>query len=127
MTAPARLDITDREEFDLLEPEIGQTFLIGEGAGHRYRAPEGATRLFPDAAAWRRSCPIGGGHDHSWSAACATSWNPTRNRTRRAVERTVPFGLICFSVVTAWYALHGHCVDDVASHRTPLVHHEDRA
>jgi hypothetical protein len=30
------------------------------------------------------------------------------NRTRRAVERTVPFGLICFSVVTLWYALHGH-------------------
>ena len=25
-----------------------------------------------------------------------------RNRTRRTVERTVPFGLICFSVVTAW-------------------------
>ena len=41
-----------------------------------------------------------------------------RNRTRRAVERTVPFGLICFSVVTLWYALHGHAPDDVASHRT---------
>jgi uncharacterized membrane protein (UPF0136 family) len=36
-----------------------------------------------------------------------------RNRTRRAVERTVPFGLICFSVVTLWYALHGHAPDDV--------------
>ena len=41
-----------------------------------------------------------------------------RNRTRRAVERTVPFGLICFSVVTVWYALHGHAPQDVASHRT---------
>jgi hypothetical protein len=41
-----------------------------------------------------------------------------RNRTRRAVERTVPFGLICFSVVTVWYALHGHAPDDVAGHRT---------
>ena len=41
-----------------------------------------------------------------------------RNRTRRAVERTVPFGLICFSVVTLWYALHGHAPDDVATHRT---------
>jgi hypothetical protein len=40
-----------------------------------------------------------------------------RNRTRRAVERTVPFGLICFSVVTLWYALHGHAPADVASHR----------
>ena len=40
-----------------------------------------------------------------------------RNRTRRAVERTVPFGLICFSVVTLWYALHGHTPDEVAGHR----------
>jgi hypothetical protein len=30
----------------------------------------------------------------------------------------VPFGLICFSVVTLWYALHGHAPDDVTSHRT---------
>jgi hypothetical protein len=41
-----------------------------------------------------------------------------RNRTRRAVERTVPFGLICFSVVTVWYALHGHAPQDVTGHRT---------
>jgi hypothetical protein len=40
-----------------------------------------------------------------------------RNRTRRAVERTVPFGLICFSVVTVWYTLHGHCASDVVRHR----------
>src|SRR6185503_7821576 len=40
-----------------------------------------------------------------------------RNRRGRAVERTVPFGLLCFSVVTLWYALHGHAPDDVASHR----------
>jgi hypothetical protein len=42
----------------------------------------------------------------------------TRNRTRRAVERTVPFGLICFSVVTIWYTLHGHAPQDVTGHRT---------
>jgi hypothetical protein len=41
-----------------------------------------------------------------------------RNRQRRAVERTVPFGLICFSVVTVWYALHGHAPQDVTGHRT---------
>jgi hypothetical protein len=40
-----------------------------------------------------------------------------RNRTRRAVERTVPFGLICFSVVTVWYTLHGHAPEDVTGHR----------
>jgi len=32
-------------------------------------------------------------------------------------ERTVPFGLICFSVVTVWYALHGHAPDEVTGHR----------
>jgi 3-oxoadipate enol-lactonase len=37
---------------------------------------------------------------------------------RRAVERTVPFGLICFSMVTVWYTLHGHAPDDVTGHRT---------
>jgi hypothetical protein len=30
----------------------------------------------------------------------------------------MPFGLICFSIVTLWYALHGHAPDDVANHRT---------
>jgi uncharacterized membrane protein (UPF0136 family) len=50
-----------------------------------------------------------------------------RNRTRRAVERTVPFGLICFSVVTVWYALHGHARRRGRSPSSgPLVHHEDR-
>ena len=52
-----------------------------------------------------------------------------RNRTRRAVERTVPFGLICFSVVTVWYAVHGHAPEDAATHlrrhdhQTPPRHH----
>ena len=27
-------------------------------------------------------------------------------------------GLVCFSVVTLWYALHGHAPDDVAGYRT---------
>jgi hypothetical protein len=40
-----------------------------------------------------------------------------RNRTRRAAERTGPFGLICFSMVTVWYALHGHAPEDVTGHR----------
>lgn len=44
--APPRLDFTDGEQFDLLEPEIGQTFFIGDGEGRRYNVPPGATRLF---------------------------------------------------------------------------------
>jgi len=40
-----------------------------------------------------------------------------RNRTRRAVERTVPFGLVCMSLVVCWYALHGQPAADVAARR----------
>jgi hypothetical protein len=31
-----------------------------------------------------------------------------RNRTRRAVERTVPFALLTSTVIITWYARHGH-------------------
>jgi hypothetical protein len=41
-----------------------------------------------------------------------------RNRTRRAVERTVPFGLACFSLAIVWYAVCGQPTHDLASHRT---------
>lgn len=44
--APPRLDFTDREQFDVLAPRIGQTFLIGDGAGRSFRVPSTATRLF---------------------------------------------------------------------------------
>ncbi len=40
-----------------------------------------------------------------------------RNRVRRAVERTVPFGLICQSVAVAWYALNADPAADVARRR----------
>jgi hypothetical protein len=40
-----------------------------------------------------------------------------RNRTQRAVERTVPFGLVCMSLVIVWYGLHGQPSADVARHR----------
>ncbi|GAA3478134.1 IS701 family transposase [Streptomyces yanii] len=40
-----------------------------------------------------------------------------RNRTRLAVERTVPFGLLAYTVVTAWYALVGHQPADTEEHR----------
>ncbi len=44
--APSRLEFKDGQVFELLEPELGQTFLVGNGVGHRYRAPSEATRLF---------------------------------------------------------------------------------
>ncbi len=40
-----------------------------------------------------------------------------RNRTRRAVERTLPFGLLCLSLTIVWYAAHGQPAADVAAHR----------
>jgi len=40
-----------------------------------------------------------------------------RNRTRRAVERTVPFQFLCMTLTILWYALHGHHRADVEEHR----------
>ncbi|GAA2461596.1 hypothetical protein ACFPFX_18890 [Streptomyces mauvecolor] len=40
-----------------------------------------------------------------------------RNRTRHAIERTVPFGLYCYTITVVWYALHGHHPSDAAEHR----------
>ncbi|MGW0435114.1 IS701 family transposase [Micromonospora sp. NPDC003197] len=36
-----------------------------------------------------------------------------RNRVPRAVERTVPFGLITLSIVTVWYTRHGYHSQDI--------------
>jgi hypothetical protein len=40
-----------------------------------------------------------------------------RNRVPDAVQRTVPFGLFCHSILVIWYALHGHDANDVAQRR----------
>jgi hypothetical protein len=41
-----------------------------------------------------------------------------RNRTSAAVSRTLPLGLIAYSLVIVWYARHGHTTTDVvAEHR----------
>ena len=40
-----------------------------------------------------------------------------RNRTQRAVERTVPFQFICMTLTIIWYALHGDHQTDVDEHR----------
>jgi len=38
------------------------------------------------------------------------------NRKTRAVERTVPFGLVCLTLTVCWYVTAGHN-DDVTEHR----------
>jgi DDE superfamily endonuclease len=40
-----------------------------------------------------------------------------RTRTRRSVERLVPFGLCCLSLTIIWYAHHGQPAQDLAAHR----------
>jgi hypothetical protein len=40
-----------------------------------------------------------------------------RNRTPKAVERTVPFQFLCMTIVIIWYAASGHHPDVVAEHR----------
>jgi hypothetical protein len=40
-----------------------------------------------------------------------------RTRTRRSVERVVPFGLCCLSLAIIWYARHGQPAHDLAAHR----------
>jgi DDE superfamily endonuclease len=40
-----------------------------------------------------------------------------RNRTQAAVERTVPFGLLCLSLTVVWYAAHGQPAADVIAGR----------
>jgi hypothetical protein len=40
-----------------------------------------------------------------------------RNRTQRAVKRTVPFQFLTMTITIIWYAIHGHHANDVAEHR----------
>jgi hypothetical protein len=49
-----------------------------------------------------------------------------RNRTRKAVEWTVPFGLACVSLVVCWYALHGQPAADVAARRARAPWYRDK-
>lgn len=41
-----------------------------------------------------------------------------RNRTRPAVQRTIPFQLVVYSLTVLWYTLAGHHPDDITTRRT---------
>jgi len=43
-----------------------------------------------------------------------------RTRTKRSVERLVPFGLVCLSLAIVWYAHHGQPAHDLGA----LVPHQ---
>jgi lipoate synthase len=46
-----------------------------------------------------------------------TGVGEARNRVKQAVERTVPFGLLCQTITITWYALHGDPAADVQRRR----------
>lgn len=50
-----------------------------------------------------------------------------RNRVRRAVERTVPFGFIVGTIAVLWYATVGHHPDDVKQVRALSPWYRDKA
>ncbi|MEU7767520.1 transposase [Nocardia sp. NPDC049190] len=53
-----------------------------------------------------------------FDAKHVTGAGEARNRTRLAVERTVPFGMLTQTLVILWYHLAGHSPAVVAEHRT---------
>jgi hypothetical protein len=54
-------------------------------------------------------------------AKSITGVGQARNRTPQAVERTVPFGMLCHTITITWYTLHGNPTADVdrARRRAP--------
>ncbi len=50
-----------------------------------------------------------------------------RNRARRAVQRTVPFGLVCYSLAIVWYTQHGHPAHDLAARRALAPWYQTKA
>lgn len=70
--APPRLDVTDVDTTRPVKPEIGQTFLIGDGSDLRVVAPDEATRLFLGFAdgQWYQGAP--GWYDNNAGAVTVT-------------------------------------------------------
>lgn len=50
-----------------------------------------------------------------------------RNRVRKAVERTVPFGFLTQTIVVAWYALHGDPDADLQARRASAPWYRQKA
>jgi hypothetical protein len=50
-----------------------------------------------------------------------------RNRVRKAVERTVPFGFLAQTITIAWYALHGDPDADLQARRRAAPWYRQKA
>jgi hypothetical protein len=49
-----------------------------------------------------------------------------RNRTRLAVERTVPFGMLVHTLIVLWYARHGYDQADIDARRADQPWYDDK-
>jgi DDE superfamily endonuclease len=73
------------------------------------------------------------GYDSRWSIetahqeAKAHGVGQARNRVRKAVERTVPFGFLAQTITIAWYALHGDPDADLAARRRSAPWYRQKA
>ncbi|HYB26907.1 MAG TPA: transposase [Solirubrobacteraceae bacterium] len=65
----------------------------------------------------------------SFQEAKANGVGQARNRVRRAVERTVPFGFLCQTLAIVWYQLYGDADRDVRARRriAPWYPHKQTA
>jgi hypothetical protein len=61
------------------------------------------------AARWAIECTFAEAREHLGAGQA-------QSRVRRAVERTVPFALYCYTITVVLYAPHGHHPDDAADH-----------
>ena len=70
----------------------------------------------PDAivARYARRWPIEVSYSDSRNVLGA---GEARNRTRKAVERTVPFALLVHTLIVCWYAMHGYDPADIDARR----------
>jgi len=72
-------------------------------------------------------------HDSRWTIetahqeAKAHGVGQARNRVRRAVERTVPFGFLAQTITIAWYALHGDPDADLHERRRSAPWYRQKA
>jgi hypothetical protein len=95
----------------------GHTVLVREVGEHRTLAIFTTDTDTPSEA-------IAARYAHRWPIETAIAAGKqllgigqARNRLQRAVERTVPFQFVVYSLVIVWYALHGHHRDDLAQRR----------
>ena len=87
---------------------VSDSGAVGEGGDGRTATPEGIIARY--AGRWSIEVMF-------FDVKNILGVGQARNRVRKAVERTVVFGLFCHSLLIVWYSLHGHPTTDTAHRR----------